>query len=97
VEASHSPAHFLLKSLSFSVHRKEDVVWHVAQDFYEPFRLTELQDVIEQRILRFPETFNKTEPASEDPDLDAFNGFPHLVGSGPAPLRVLFKVFPRLH
>ncbi len=72
------------------MHRKEEVVWHVAQDFYEPFRLTELQDVAEQGILRFFKAFYKAVLASEDPKLDAFNGFPRLVGSGPAPLRVFF-------
>jgi len=79
------------------MHRKEEVVWHVAQYFYEAFRLAEFQYVTIQRILRFPETFYKAVLACEDPKLDAFNRFPHLVGAGPAPLRVLFKVFPRLH
>jgi len=72
------------------MHRKEEVVWHVAQDFYEAFRLAEFQDVIEQGILRFLETFYKAILACEDPKLDAFNRFPRLVGSGPAPLRVFF-------
>jgi hypothetical protein len=53
--------------------------------------------VAEQRILRFPETFNKAEPANEDSKLDAFNGFPHLIGACSAPFRVFFEVLPRLH
>ena len=72
------------------MHRKEEVVWHVAQDFNEPFSLAEFQDVIEQGILRFLETFYKAVLAGEDPKLDAFNRFPRLVGAGSAPFRVFF-------
>jgi hypothetical protein len=72
------------------MHRKEEVVWHVAQDFYEPFHLAEFQDVTIQRILRVPKAFYKAVLAGEDPKFDAFNGFPCLVGAGSAPFRVFF-------
>ena len=72
------------------MHRKEEVVWHVAQDFNEAFSFAEFQYVIIQRILRFFEAFYKTKFSYEDSKFDAFNRFPCLVGAGSAPFRVFF-------
>ena len=96
VEASHSPALYF-KGLGFFVQREEELVRHVAQDLDEALGLAELQDVIEQRILALLEALHEAELADDYSELDAVAGLPHLVRAGPAPLRVLFEVFPRLH
>ena len=90
------PLH-LPTGLGFFVKREEVLVWDVAEDLDEAFGLAELHDVAEQRVVAFLEAFHVAVFSCDDADLYALSHVPHLVRPGPAPLRVLLKVLPRLH